>query len=110
MLNAAGKGDHMPGIKTDTLKLNEAEEALADHCKRIREALAGLNDEIGLLEDSMYCSAVPVLKNEFTDKVSQAMEHISKMERHIEKLSVIAGEYEDTERRNTDESDSIDRG
>ena len=100
----------MPGIRTDTLKLNEAGEVLKDHCSRIRDALTSLSDEIVHLEDCMYCSAVPLVKNEFADKAALAMEHISSMEQHIEKLGVIAGEYEDTERRNTDESYSIDRG
>ena len=100
----------MPGIKTDTLKLNEAAEVLKGQCDKLRDSLEGLENEVMSLDDSMYCSAVPALKKEFADKSALLSEHLSSMERQIAKLSVIAEEYEDTERRNTDESYSIDRG
>ena len=100
----------MPGIRTDTSKLKEAAEILIGHCTVIRDSLNRLGDEIEHLEENMYCSAVPAYKREFSSMTARAMEHISSMEHHIENLSVIAKEYEDAERRNTDESYSIDRG
>ncbi len=100
----------MSGIRTDTDKLNEAQDILKAHRGRMRELLSGLSDEMLRIDECLYCSAVPVLKKEFSQKAALAAEHISSLERHVEKLSVIAQEYEDAERRNKDESYSIDRG
>ena len=100
----------MAGIKTDTQKLIYAGDILDGHCRNMKTALNEMKDDVMHLDECMYCNVVPAIMEKLSDDISDALRSVGVLGDQIRKLYVIAGEYEETERRNTNESDTLDRG
>ncbi|MCR4789424.1 MAG: hypothetical protein K5888_12660 [Lachnospiraceae bacterium] len=99
----------MPGIKTDTAKLNEARDRLTSRCKYIKDLLGEFEGTVRCLDECMYMAAVPVLKKDILERIDLMRGQLDGLGMHIQKLDTLKETYDSAERRNTDESYSIHR-
>ena len=100
----------MSAIKTKTEQLIFVGETLVKRCSDMENLLDEYSGNLLLLKDCIYTSNIPRLSGGIAERINDLRRHIAGISLCAEKLNEIAAVYEETERRNVDESDTVNRG
>lgn len=100
----------MEGIRVESEVLRNYREILSGINSKARNAFADVANSMIAVDLFLLNSQTENNKNKLMHQRGIVASKFDGLSKHINKLDVIAREYEDTERRNIDESNTLNTG